>query len=135
MERIHSESRADRDICRVATTGDQHPADARDVVPSVKGVPLAADICFEPGCEIHRRVRGWHADIAQIAGAVSRRDVHAATERDGEVRIIPADAGAIAVSFPGGPGGARMLVPEGNVLVNVVADGLDAGPTERAFAE
>jgi len=48
-ERVRTESGADRDVSRVATAGDQHPADARDVVARVKGVPLAAEIGFEPG--------------------------------------------------------------------------------------
>src|SRR6201993_2699650 len=127
-ERVRAEGRGNCDVCRIAPAGDQHAADAWDVVARIKSVPLAADIGFEPGCEIHRRVRDRHADIAQIARAVSRRDVHAATEGDGEVGIVPADAGAIAVSFPGRPGGARVLIAEGNVLVNVIADGLDPAP-------
>jgi hypothetical protein len=49
VERIRTESRADRDISGVATAGDQHPADARGVVARVKGVPLATEIGFEPG--------------------------------------------------------------------------------------
>src|SRR5260370_14562771 len=99
-ERVWTKGRADRDIGRVPPAGDQHPPDARDVVARIKSVPLATDIGFEPGCEIHRCVRDWYADIAQIAGAVSRRDVHAATERHYEVRIFAADARAIAVNFP-----------------------------------
>jgi hypothetical protein len=35
----------------IATAGDQHPADARDVVARVEDVPLATEIGFEPGCE------------------------------------------------------------------------------------
>ena len=36
-------------------------ADGRSI--SVGSEPLGTDIGFEPGCEIHRRVRGRHADI------------------------------------------------------------------------
>src|SRR5689334_21106871 len=96
----------------------------------VERVPLAADIGFEPGREIHRSVRDRHPDIAEIAGAIASRDVHAAAERDRQVSKVPADAGAIAVSFPRCPGGARVFVAEDNVLVNVIADGLDTGPAE-----
>ena len=42
------------------------------------------------------------------------------------MRIIPADAGAIAEGFPSRPAGAGVFVAEGDVLVNVIADGLDA---------
>ena len=42
-----------------------------------------------------RAVRRRHADVAEIAGAVARRNVHAATERDGEVRVVAAHAGPV----------------------------------------
>lgn len=48
-ERIRTKGRADRDIRRITTSGDQHAADARDVVARIKGVPLATEIGFEPG--------------------------------------------------------------------------------------
>jgi hypothetical protein len=35
----------------IATTGDQHPVDARGVVARVDGILLATEIGFEPGCE------------------------------------------------------------------------------------
>src|SRR5438270_2667155 len=94
-ERVRTKCRADCDIGRIATAGNQHPPDARDVVARIKSVPLATYIGFEPGCEIHRRVRDWYADIAQITRAVPRRDAHTATERDREVSKVPADASAI----------------------------------------
>src|SRR5215831_14745904 len=134
-EGIRTEGRADRDIRGVATASDQYPADTWNVVARIKGVPFAADIGFEPGCEIHWRVGDRHADIAQITGAVACRDIHAAAEGYGEVRIIAADASAIAVGFPGRPAWARVFIPEGNVLVNEVADGLDAPPTDRRLPE
>jgi hypothetical protein len=57
------------------------------------------------------------------------------TQRDREVRIIPADAGAIAEGFPCRPAGACVFVAEGDVLVNVVADGLDAAAAEQRLSE
>ena len=64
------------------------------------------------------------ADELTSRARLSRRDVHTAAESDCEVSIVPADARAIAVGFPGRPASARVFIPEGNVLVNVVADGL-----------
>jgi hypothetical protein len=58
-----------------------------------------------------------------------------ATEGDREVSIVPAYAGAIAEGFPSRPAGTRMFIAEGNVLVNEVADGLDATPAERRLPE
>ena len=49
--------------------------------------------------------------------------------------IVPAHAGTIAVSFPGGPACPRVLIAEGNVLVNEVADGLNPSPAERRSSE
>src|SRR3984893_3393802 len=132
---VRAECRSNCNIRRIAAAGDQHAADAGDVVARIKGVPGATEVGFEPGCEIHRRVRDRHADIAKITRAVSRRDVHAATEGDSEVSIVPADAGAIAVSLPGRPGGARVFIAEGNVLVNKIADRLDPAPAGRSFPE
>ena len=61
----------------------------------VEGVPAAAEIDLEPGAEIHRLRLGRHADVAEIAGAVARRDVHAAAQRDREVREVAAHAAAL----------------------------------------
>src|SRR5207302_2933434 len=127
-ERVRTEGRGDRDIRRVAAARDQRPADARDVVARVENVPLTTEIDFEPGREIHRRIRYRHADIAEIAGAIPCRDVHAAAESDREVGKIAADAGTVAIGFPGGSAGTRVLVAKGDVLVNKVADRLDPAP-------
>ena len=79
--------------------GDQHASDARDIVASVEGIPVAVKVGLKPGCEIQRAIRRRHADIAQVTGAVTRGDIHTATEGDGEVRVIVADAR----SSPGKP--------------------------------
>src|SRR5712671_3866521 len=111
-ERVRTKGGADRDIRRVATARDQHPPDARHVVACVKRVPLAAQIGFEPSREIHRSIGYRHSNIAEIAGAIASRDVHAATERDRQVSKVPANAGAIAVTLPSGSGGAGVFVAE-----------------------
>ncbi len=72
----------------------------------VEGIPLAIQKGLEPAGEIHRiRVRG-HADIAEIACAIARRDIHAAAKRDREVGEIAANADALAK--PVGGGAARI---------------------------
>src|ERR1700722_19016024 len=43
-----------RDVGGIAATCHQGAADARLVVASVKRVPAAAEIGFEPGAEVHR---------------------------------------------------------------------------------
>src|SRR4029450_10822126 len=69
-------------------------------------------------------VCGRDADVAEIAGAVAGGDVHAATERDGEVRVVAADAGAFLQGLPRRAGGPSGLIVEGDVIVYVVADRL-----------
>ena len=41
-------------------------------------MPAVTEIDFEPGAEVHRLIVERHADVAEIAGAVTRRNVHAA---------------------------------------------------------
>src|SRR5262249_17764630 len=110
-------------------------ADARHVVAGVEGEPAAAEIDLEPGAEIHRIGLRWHADVAEIAGAVARRDVHAAAERDREVRKVAADAAPLDHHLGRGLGGARVLIAETHVRMDEVADRLHARPTLRRLAE
>src|ERR1700675_2884831 len=83
-ELVRAERGGDGDVGGVAAARDQDAADARLVVTGIEGVPTVADIGLEPGAEIHRRGVGGHADVAEIAGAIARRDVHAAAQRHGE---------------------------------------------------
>src|SRR5664279_3970018 len=70
-------------IRRVAATRHQDAADARRIVARIESPPLAAEINFHPGAEILIGIRRRQADVADIAGAIARRNVHAAREGDG----------------------------------------------------
>src|ERR1039458_10838950 len=75
-------------------------------------------------------------DALPISGAVSRRDVHAAAEGDGEMRVVAADALPFVESFRGATGGAGILVVKGNMVMDVIADGLHPRvPWSRAAKE
>src|SRR5215207_6261643 len=124
-----AEARRERDVGRVASPGHQDAPDPGSVVPCIECVPLFGQIDFEPGAEIHRRRIRRNTDIAEIARAVARWNIHAPAERDGEVCEIAAHAEALVVSVPCGPRGARVLVSEDEPLVDVIADGLDPRPT------
>ena len=76
-ERALTKSGADRDIGGIAPAGHKDPANSRLIVSRVEGVPARAEIDFKPGAEIHRRRVRRDADIAEVAGAIARRDVHA----------------------------------------------------------
>ena len=87
---------------------------------------LAADPGLEPRREIAHCVRWRRSEIAQVTGAVSRRNIHAAAESDGQMRIVAADAGPFVESLKGAAGGSGVLVVECDVVMNVIADGLHA---------
>jgi hypothetical protein len=77
-EGTRAEGSHDRDVGGIATACHQDAADPRLVVAGIQRVPAVAEIDFVPSAEIHRcRVRR-HADVAEIAGAITRRNVHAA---------------------------------------------------------
>src|ERR1019366_5535690 len=99
----------------IAASRHQDAANARHIVARVERVPAPADPGLEPRREIARGERRWRSDIAQVAGAVSRRNIHAAAEGDGEMRVVAADAGPFVECFRGTAGGAGVLVVEGNM--------------------
>src|SRR5207253_1831784 len=115
--------------------GDQYAADPRGVVPRIERVPIAAKKNLEPGREIHWR-RVWrHSDISQIARAVPRWDVHAAAERNREVGEVAAYAEAFVVGLQSCACRTRVLIVKGNVVVDIVANGLDARTSGGCLAE
>src|SRR3954471_24986249 len=121
-QRIRPERLGDRNIRGVAALRDQHAADPRHVVARIEHLPAPAEIGLEPAGEVADRPRLRRADVAEVTGAIARRNVHAATEGDGEMGIVATDALAFVVGFPRRLGGARMLVAERDMAVHVVAD-------------
>ena len=128
LQLIHAEGRCHGHIGGVASAGHEHPTNAGSVVTGVKGVPLAAQERFEPGAEVHRIRRQWHADVAQITGTVTGRNVQAAAEGDRQVHVIAADAHPLAIDLQRGPIVPGSLIVETNVVMNEVANSLDARP-------
>src|SRR5665647_2832392 len=68
----------DGDVGGITAARHDDAADPRMVVARIEGEPAAVEIDLEPGAEIHRRGIDGYADIAEIAGAVACRDIHAA---------------------------------------------------------
>src|SRR4029434_6932141 len=129
LQGIGTEGAADGGVGGVAAAGDQHATDARGIVAGVEGVPTAVKVGLEPGGEIHYAIGWWHADVAEVAGAVPCGDVHAATEGDGEVRVITAHTVPLVEGLPRRLGAARVLVAKSDMAVDVIADRLDAPPS------
>ena len=73
-ERIGPERRGYGDVDRIAAPCHQHSPDPRHVVPWVEGIPASSEICLEPSGEVHRTVGRRRAHVAEIAGAVPRRN-------------------------------------------------------------
>jgi hypothetical protein len=90
---------------------------------------MTVQVCLEPGGEIHRAVWGECTDVTQVPSAVACRNIQAAAECDGEVRVITADAGPFIESLPGCLRGAGVLVTKDDMLMDEIADGLDASPS------
>src|ERR1700724_321960 len=107
-----------------APAGDHDAADAGRIVARVESEPASIEKGFEPGIIVHRgRVRR-HANVAQKSIRVTRRNIHAAAKSDREMGEIPADADALLIGFKSGAGRAGVVVAEGQMIANEIADPL-----------
>ena len=64
----------------------------RLVIPRVEHVPFTRKEDLDPRGEVSRRMRQRLTDVAEISGAVTCRNIHAATKGDSEMGKIAADA-------------------------------------------
>src|ERR1700678_1492542 len=74
-KRIRAEGGTDRHVDCVASTANQDAANSRDVVPRVKGKPLAPQERLEPAGEIHFFKGRGHANVSQVSCAVPRGNI------------------------------------------------------------
>ena len=89
-------------------------------------MPFAPNPGLEPCREIAHPV-GWQSpEIAQVTGAVSRRNIHTTAEGDRKMRVVAADAGSFVENLQRGARGAGILIVECNAVMNVIADRLHA---------
>src|SRR5690242_20083704 len=94
-------------------------------------MPGTVEIGFEPSREVHRRMRWRDTDVTKIAGAISRRNVHASAKRQGQMCEITAHPPSLLERLPGGSGRTSVCVVKYDVVVNEVADRLHARPSRR----
>src|SRR6202035_1553038 len=90
---------------------------------------------LEPRAEIHRRRIGRYANITEITGAISRRNIEAAAERDREMCEVATDASLLRKGPRGASGAISILIAERDVLVNEIADRLHPAPARGGAAE
>src|SRR4029077_11886448 len=112
----------------ITAARDHDAADPRTIVARIEGKPAPIKIHLKPGAEIHRRRIGRNADVAEVARAIARRDIHAAAQRHRQMRKITAHADAFFVAFPGRAVAPRMVITETDPLVDVVANRLHTLP-------
>ena len=98
-------------------------------------MPAAAKVGLEPGGEVHGIRRGRNPDVTQVARAVTRWNIHAATEGDREVGVVATHAHALIEGFERGLGRPGMLVAEGDMSMDEIADCLDARPPRGRLPE
>jgi hypothetical protein len=83
---------------------------------------------------IIRVIRSGCADVKNT-GTVTRRDIQTATEGNREVGIVATHAHALLECFDGGLGRPGMLVAEGKMGMDEIADCLDARPARGRLPE
>ena len=97
LKKIGSECGANGHIGGIAAAGDQYPSDAALIIARIEGMPSAAEVRFQPTRKIHWGVGYRHADVAEIAGTVTRRNIETTQQCNREMGEIPAHAFALGV--------------------------------------
>jgi hypothetical protein len=77
----------DIDVSGVTTAAHDNTADAGMVVPRVNGVPTTIEKDFGPAAKIHGIGINRNADVAEIASAIPRGNIHAPAKRDGKSEV------------------------------------------------
>src|SRR4051812_33442968 len=104
-------------------------------MPGVEREPIPTQISLKPGAEVRGVRNRRDANVAEIAGAVSGGNVHAAAKRDREVGEITAHARLVGISAMRCSESIRILIVEGDVTVDKVADRLNPRPTRLRAAK
>ena len=113
----------------ISTLRDEDAPDPGGVVAWVEHVPTAAEIDFDPRCEIIGWIRRWNADIGKVAGTIACWDVQATTKSNGKVSIVTAHPIALSECLKCRSGCTGMLVTECYVIMDEVADSLHPRPS------
>ncbi len=124
-----------RDIGCVTAARNGDAPDARHIMARVEDEPPSIEKDFEPSVVIHwSRVRR-HAYVAQKPIGVTRWNVHAAAQSDGEMGEVAANAHPLLIGFIGGAGGAGILIAERQMVADEIADRLNPSPAAKCRSE
>jgi hypothetical protein len=113
-----------RDVRGVTTAAHDNAAYAGIVVARVYGIPTAIEKDFSPGAEIHGIGINRNADVAEIASAIPRGNIHAPADHDGEMREVAAYTDAFVHGIAGAAGGTRIGITEPYLCVHEIANRL-----------
>jgi CoA-transferase family III len=134
LQLMRSERVDQRDVGGVAAPRDDDAADAANIVARIERAPLAIEEHFHPGAEIHR-VDDGHADVAKMAIDVTRGNVEATAESDGEMGEIATDADPLVERLERSASRSGLLIIELDMAVHEVANRLHASPSWRRRSE
>jgi len=126
---VFPECLGQRHIGGIAAARDQNSRKPRFVVARVEHMPFTSEKDLHPCGEVSRRMRERLTNVAQISGAVTCRNIHAATQGDSEMGKVAADALLLGHCLRCGARRFRLHVVEADMSVHEIADRLDAGPT------
>ena len=129
-----AETCSDGDVCRVAPRGHENPTEAGVIVACVEVDPTAFKIDLVPGAEISGTAKRL-PDVPDVAGDITCWNIHAASQGDGEVLEIAADANSLDEHIRGGLGGSCGIVVEGDFVMHPIADGYRPFPSGLGGSE
>ena len=130
-----TEGSGDGAVGGVAADGHEDAADAWNVMAGIASPPAGFEINFKPGAEVHGRRSDDDADVAEVAGGVTRGNIQGAAEGDGQMLEVAADADAFSVDAERGANGIGELVAEDDLAVNPVTNRLNTLPAFGKAAE
>src|SRR5580698_8876656 len=109
--------------------------DAGMVVARIHCVPTSVQEGLKPSAEIHGIGINRNADVAKIAGAIPRGNVHAPAESYGERREVAAYTNPFMHGIAGATGGARIRIAEADLRVHEIANRLHTLATAQYHPE
>jgi hypothetical protein len=124
-----AERSSEGNVGGVASYGHKYAANTRLIVTRIERPPPAFQIHFEPRAEIHRHRRCGNADVAQVAGRVSRGYIQCPAHRYRQMLEIPANAQAIRIHIERRLLGVRILISKRHSFMNPGANSLHAIPS------
>ena len=105
------------------------------IVTGIECKPPPTEEHLEPGAEVHGRGIARYADVAQIAGAIAGRNIHAPAKGDRQMSKVTTDADPFLVAFGCRAVAPGVLITELDTIMDIVTDCLHALPSALDMAK